>query len=718
MISLKVNSEFVELPDQPNIVRQVKTFDTDGQGDFSYSFSLTDTTETRRKLGILGLDVFDIPAELVSSAVSIYSGTLSIDNIEDGTIDCSFFAGNTDWFTIIGEKRISEIPVSYTDQYKYGLINTNPSALLVASWTRDSGVVFPLADTGRLSDVSVLRLETTDFMTMVYVRDVLTSIFKSNGIKYDGDLFQDGLFNTLVAGNGSGLLTTASEDNTLPYFNGLAAFVGKSSNQSITTSASKVTFDITTGKYTSGQYNKWDVVNNRWGLATLDISMAAQVNIQFDATVDWTIEYRVNGVTQSTATGSGTSAVKTRFINLDEGEYFEVWLSIDSGSQNIELGSTLRIYPARLLNYYPQFLFGSNTQIDFVNSVFLMFNVIPDYNPITKTLTCNLFENLLSRPVQDLSQYLESYGLNMSDPLSDLGKELILKHQENDNSVEQVSYNSGNPVPFGAGKITIDRVPASGITDKQTIFTASTHYFNEPFRAALMKTDTQSYESSDTSFTIISVADNGSGFARFTTSENHQFAVLDYVRITTASGEYEGLGLVNDVPADNQFDVQLLPFGSTTTGTATPVTRNNNIDDNRIFISSYFPSMAVSNFSNNSTLNYAGTSYANIAWAYFLKQNFNLPIDDLLKSASFDSDSTTKSITLFDSYYRLYIRAITVPILCRCKMLMPENVYRDLNFSQPAMLQTKDFTWYFFIRKIEGYTGSESPFAIDLLKLS
>lgn len=712
---LKVNNEYIFLPEPPQIVQQAKTADLlESAGDFSYQFTIPNTSENRR---IIGYEVLDVDGELMSNGETIFTGNLAIERRAD-KIYCSFSSGNTNWFAILGNKLVSDVPVEYSDHLKYPVINTSPSALLVASWTNTEGIVFPFVDRGRLRDWVLDRIDTGDFLPFVFIRDVMQAIFQSNGLKLQGDLISDAFYNTLICGSSGGVAAAGSAENLKRYTEGYSISVGKTVSQLINTVPQKVTFDQLTNPYYNGTFSPWTPSSEYVSGAEMDT--AFRLNFNFSASVTYTITLRKNGAIVGTLTDTGDQIEDVLLpggANLVPGDVLEVWASISAGSTSISSTSKLAVNFLSFDHYYPQFFLGQTSQKDFVRSVFTMFNIIASYDKYTKTVTCSLFENISRREPQDLSQYLHSSELDYVELLSDLGKDVIFQHQEGE-SEGVLELNEVNEVPFAAAKISPERVGLADKKDVETIFTATKDYFNNRFRASLMDLGATKFTTNDGEIDIVSVADNGSGIALFTTSDDHNLKQLEYVRISnTSNGDYIGLGLIGGVPAPNQFTISFLAFTSTATGTVNSVSRESSLDADVIFLASYVPNMIVSDFSELSTVNVSGTSYDRIAWAYFLKQGFGLPIDELIKTAAFGQAENYFNITLLDSYYKIFKRSLIKPTKCKAEMVMPEKVYRALDFARPVILNTPEFQYRFYLSKMSGYQDSYTPFAVDLIRI-
>lgn len=712
---LKVNDEYIYLPEPPQIVQQAKTADLlESAGDFSYQFGIPNTAENRR---IIGFDTLDVDADLMSNGETIFSGNLSVERRAD-KIYCSFSSGNTNWFAILGNKLVSDVPIEYTDHLKYPIVNTSPSATLVSSWTNTEGIVFPFMDRGRLRDWVLDRVDTGDFLPLVFIRDVMQAIFQSNGLKLQGDLISDGFYNTLICGSSGGVASAGQAESMKRYVEGYSISVGKTVAQLINTTPQKVTFDQLTNPYYNGTFSPWN--SSSQYVAGAEIATAFRLNFNFSGSVTYTITLRKNGAIVGTLTDTGDQIDNILLpggATMVAGDVFEVWASVSAGSTSIDSTSKLAVNFLSFDHYYPQFFLGPTSQKDFVKSVFTMFNVIASYDKYTKTVTCSLFENISSREPQDLSPYVHSHELDYVEVLSDLAKDVIFQHQEGE-SEGQPEYNEVNEVPFAGYKISPERVGLADKKDIETIFTATKDYFNDRFRASLMDLGATKFTTNDGEIDIVSVADDGAGIALFTTSDDHNLKQLEYVRISnTSNGDYIGLGLIGGVPAPNQFKISFLAFTSTATGTVNSVSRESALDADVIFLASYVPNMLVSDFSELSTVNYAGTSYTRIAWAYFLKEGFGLPIDNLRKTAAFGQDENYFNITLMDSYYNLFERSIRIPTKCKTEMIIPEKVFKALDFARPVILNTPEFQYRFALQKTSGYIGSEFICNVDLIRI-
>lgn len=706
---IKIGNEYLEYSDLPDVVRQVKTPDTiDAAGDFSYSFTVQPTPNNIRIIKA-GLNQSDgnlnkkIYCTYERFGNPIHVGYLTIDRTTSSGIDLTFYSGNTEWFQVI--KQAGAIYNLDLSAYKLPLANTVPSAVIVNSWTATEGIIYPLADMGYLFDIGPATVE--NFLPMVYVKTVMKAIFQQNGFKLDGEILSDSIYNQLVAG------VDNQFDPSLEYLTSRNAYIGKGT-QGLNTTPQLVTFTLDTYPY----YNGGQFGGNRY-TADEDMSMVVTVDFQLDFGAPYNIELRRNGSVIDTIQSSGSN-ISVSFndrnvVTIDEGQYFEVWMYLDSGTANIVSGS-VNYRMVRFDATYPQFLFGNMTQIDFVRGIFRMLNVVSTYDQFSKTVTCNLFRNVKNSEV-DLSTYVSDIEVDNTSLSEEIGTQTIFKFQ--DGGGEQITdYNNRNSIPYGGGAIISDSEILSQDVEFDVPFTASYGYYNSTFKTWLADLGIVSFEEQEDGFTITSVTNSG-GNALFTTSDDHNLDQLDYVKITnTSTGEYLGRRRVSTVVSATEFRLQDTPYTSTVAVTGSGVKLNSSSNLNgSVFIGMVLPNYPVSSFmKNETTIDYAGTPYSNIAFFYFVKDNLNLPIDNFRELPVFGTN-VVGAITLLDKYYGEQKKYFNNPVKLLANMHMPLNVYNSIDRTKSVSIKTEFLNAKGFIIKDEGYKGPDVTGLFEIVNL-
>lgn len=710
---LKVGNDYLDFEDTVEVVKRVKTPDTiDSAGDFSYAFEIPLTSKNVKllKLGVNRSDKIiynNISAILELNGSQIYFGYLRVESITN-FISCSFFSGNNNWINAIQGKMIYDLDLSSFSVVKDNLA---PSPSIIATWSNTEGIIYPLIDTGALKN-SINKV-VNSFIPMVYVKTILPAIFQQNGFKVTGELFNDSLFNTAVVGS------PIFDLPETPFYQARSSYVGKTT-QSINTTPQLVTFNLETFPFYDGDNNNF--ASNRY-TSDLDQDVSVLLELNLDASVQYAVELRRNGSTIDTLEGT-SDTISTKFnsglaITLQEDDYIEVWMSVSSGSVNIESGS-LKIKIIRFNKVYPQFLLGNMTQTDFIYNIFTMFNVIASFDQFTNTVTLNLFKNISSKPEQDLSAYISEYDIDFIEVIGEVSKRNLFTYESTEDEDNQ-TFNDQAEIQWGGGVIEPNNDYISGDNRRTVNFVAPFNYFNETFGANLANfglVNAQVGEAEDAGNTISSVTDSG-GNALFTTSADHGLDVSDSVYIIeTNTGQYIGIGLVNSVPTTTTFTLFQVPFesGPAVTGTVVRVDYNEN-NTTGVFIGTVIPSMPTSDFMNG-TFKYVSVEVDEVAYLYFLKTDINKPIDSMRESLAFGNQFGYNQITLLDKYYAETERYFNDPVKIKAVMNIPFKVFNDLDFSRPVRVKTKDFDIKSFILENEGWVSSNSPCLFELVKLS
>ncbi len=174
----KIDNEFLEFNETVEVEKQIKLFEeiSTTDGDFSYSFEVARTSVNTRLFGNPKPDNISKPvyqkieATLLSdSGDEIYKGYIRIEKIIRNVFQCSFYAGNNNWFGMLSGP-LSDIDFSEFDTDLTTITITD--AILATE-----GVVFPLVDNGLLTTRGNANLRVEEFVAGVFVKDVFKKIF-------------------------------------------------------------------------------------------------------------------------------------------------------------------------------------------------------------------------------------------------------------------------------------------------------------------------------------------------------------------------------------------------------------------------------------------------------------------------------------------------------------------------------------------------------------
>lgn len=187
------------------------------QGDFSKQFKLPLTQRNRRLLGFPDEVPLDdntsyqlIPAKIVQDGLEIMpGGYATIEQVENDGISIIVRAGNSGFFTLLGDFKIWEMGDQSSAYYKQSKLSLWKDydhrwsiANVAASQQKTSGWIWPIVDYGQIDqtdftkDVNVKQLRPGFFL-----KDAIDIVVKSTGYKLDiarSPILQDPLYQKLI----------------------------------------------------------------------------------------------------------------------------------------------------------------------------------------------------------------------------------------------------------------------------------------------------------------------------------------------------------------------------------------------------------------------------------------------------------------------------------------------------------------------------------------
>lgn len=707
---LKVNNEYLDFSDEIEIERQSRLFEEidTTQGDFSYSFDLPKTARNLRILDIQSIDSTDksfysnVECLIESNGVPIYFGILKVERVTRTQISASFLSNNASWFGLLNgsckDLDLSAYELDYTEAAASG------------SWTATDGVITPIIDNGLYNiegqERGFAEADLDDLQAWFFVKTIMREIFSEVGIKLSGELLQDDLYNRIITTNSEGFVRDAESRTTL---------AGKTADQTISGTTVIVTFpDDTNPPYFDGSEDNYDAANNRY-IADIPMTVEVEVNVEISSGavalyvgINGLNATSNEGVTKKTFTNSG----KFKYTyDLEAGDVVRIYADeLLVGVTSILAGSTWKTTPTRIKRFGFSEL-PNLSKRDFVRSVFQMFGVVPVYDLYSKTLTLNLLKNIKTKPEQDLSDYVTDIEeVNYVDFLSDFSR--INNFNFADSSDDDIqTYNDNNAIPYGTGQIIADNDFVEGDddlidTDFSPVFAVTLPAYDKP----TIKYDCRQYANFGAEDTYNNVANSG-GQAEinfFPAAKPDQFVVGRYVRIIDNDEIYTGVYRIDSTGA-HHFTCLGLDFISNSSGTLQALTINVKRNDDQV--------IAFVKQRTGTTFYLEGTSYSTIATAHFIENELQeTPEQQQLGFGGVGTISTYFN-TLIDTYYSDLRNAINDPVKLICQMLIPENVFRNLDFTRPVRLKTDKFNTLFYLNKISGYTASNKKCEVELIKL-
>lgn len=730
---LRVNGEFLDFNDFVDVEKRVKLFENIEKtlGDFSYSFELEPTAKNLQILGNPSPDnsaktiYRQVPCELLNEAGSVvYYGAIRVEKIL-GKIQASFFSGNFNWISLLGDP-LSDLDLSdlQTDLNIGDIANT---------WDNEDGVIFPLIDSGALITRSFESLMVEDFSGMIFVKTLFKRVFQSVGVKVNGDLLKDPIFNTLLLSK----MTLGPED-----IDSLTAFVKMDNDLVIatgglSTSDTKIEFDNDSSyPYFDGESDAYDPVLFRY-TAPVKEKVIVEVSIIKDVpgaaatllTSDFVI--RQNGVDVFSKRLNQLSGIQTDTIRyvltLELGDYIEGWFHVSNGnpgSVNVTVkgNSTIKITPSFIYRTKGQALVPNWTKAKFVSNILSLFCCITDYDPISKTLTIDFFDGIKDKEPIDLSEHLEVKGVDYSEFIDNFGQKSLLSYEASDEeSVKQ--YNIANFVAYGAGEILVDNDFIEETADiVKSDFKSPISYLNQTFGASLERT--QFVELEDNGQDEFTSVVDSAGYAKFNVPDDSIYSVGELVRITESSNPvYNGEYVISSTGAGlNWIIVEFVFFNTDATGKITKLLHKIGSDDGvYLFINTKYRVANVSTYSSLSDYYISGNPYNNVAYAFFNLLNTNQQINtEYMQGLSFGAVDNPLSYqrTLIDKYWGLVGKVLNDPVKVTAIGNIPKIVYDQITPLRPIRIKTDTTNNLYYLNRIYGYKESYLPCDVELIKLS
>lgn len=717
---IKANGEYLDFNGDIDIESRIKLFDQidKSSGEFSYDISFDDNGHNRKILGIPRADTVKSIYQNVTSEIiddigqSIYLGKLQVNRIEGGQIISTFFAGNTDWFAQLSD------PLSSLPLYRYD-VDLNEGNIQ-ASWLNDSGIVFPILDTGTLVTRSLANLKIEDFTSAFYIKTLFNEIFNPLGIKLEGDLINDSTFNKLVL---------ASNGRNQDAIDDRSSFAKKITTQSLSglSPAQRIFFtEQSVFPYFDGASDNMD--SN--GLYTADIKMAVDLSVTLELAElsptceDIFITVRINGVTVNSFTTNVCQTLIWSHVGsyiLNAGDTLSVFAIPSALGASIDVtGGTFKVTPTFLYKVFGKASIPNWTKGEFVSNILRLFNALPSYNLASKTLTLDLFNKIKEKQYVDVSDELVVNTVDFSEFVSDYAKNNIFKYQESDSEDLRV-YNISNFISYGSGNLTIENEYIQNTTTViESDFTSPITYLNGIFDMSMERFNfVELDEIEDNEITSVS---NSGGVPRFNiTNADDIYSVGSLARLETTVTDYNGDWIVNAVTS-SYITVNGLVYVSNATGSS-KLMRHKITTDNNVYLFINIPNVVTNFFSSKTEfLLEDSTTFSTTAISYFNILSNGTAINRVYKqSLSFGAPNKPLNyqITMLDTYWPLFSRILDSPVMLMATGYFKRRTYDEIkSFLRPLMVKTEETVNLYYMNKLIGYKGSERGCEAQLIKLN
>lgn len=407
-----------------------------------------------------------VDAQLIDVGSVIAIGYIRYKIVTDGkSISCSFFSDNTEWFTLIKDKKMSELDLSeYNHIWEYQTIGQSIFD------NKSSGYTYPIIDYGffKDQDISVdFDIESNKLFPAMFVSSLLEQIYKDIGWTATGNLLNEGIFQRMIQPFSAKDFTrdpiTVKSRKVNVIENGtpdLVKVVGAVSLDVSWNNASTIVNPLFDGKYniTAGLNFTWTKTD-----APIEPDPILAASIQ------------KNGITISNVIINLSGSPETRDVRIsieDENLLTTDNISLLFGIGSADASGFVEFNSGSLsLSIESEYEVGDDItmastmpdmkQSDFLKYIFFTFGVVPQPNNYSKTIDLDLFKNIKPNVpnAKDWSSKIDlskSYSNDFTKLLNNYSRKSRLVYKEDSNDAELSAYLAETEEIFGQGFINID----------------------------------------------------------------------------------------------------------------------------------------------------------------------------------------------------------------------------------------------------------------------
>lgn len=695
------------------------------QGDFSLNFRVNNNSETRAILNYKWPESLEQVAftrqafNLIRNGNIISRGYIVIQEDSGDFLSCFFLSGNSNW--------INQLKGVITD-LEWVNYSTKIDVTNVRNITASSGIVFPMVDWAYnlqqgynarflvgggvvLGDIMRIKdiyndpnVSFSDFYPCLYLHTLVTELLQQNGLKLDGNILQDPLYKSMVITPVSGVMKRTPFKDLLAY----------GSSQAIGAFA--------TVKYTSfttirDPDNTFSSSNNRFTASKNGVLIFTITCVAISNTNMLVIIYK-NGVSTSSMqfTAAGDSIQtdtysESYFGNSIRGDYYEIYVFGDAAGGNITLNLKIQepenIYPSDYVdpsNFLPKLRCD-----EIIKFITYYFGCDIYFQQASKTLQVNIIEKII-----DTEDWSEFYDSHTAIYAIEQAKNNYVKFLPPDET-QIKKYNEIRKVGYGEGVIETDNELVEDYSLSEFPFAPSS--FGQDLNGVwLANVPLVNLVDEGAAINFSAIANAGGGLAQFTSTIDLE--VWEVIRIVNNHGNNMGYFTVVSITTGPSTFTCYFPFTSNYAGTFYRQKINFNNIKPRIL--SFKNNTNFSDFASttgglrtwNSQYNLVIVSgstptpvnYSTHGYAVFAKSKTGEQIDKWKNNCAIDnpdiSDFTDPTVSQL--YYGNITRMIKRPMF-EIRLILPESVFAQFDFSKFVFIKTEKLTGYFKIDSIEEY---------------
>jgi hypothetical protein len=719
MIRLVASDYGIDIERQAKLLEDISSIN----GDYSYSFELPNTQENRQLLGIKTVNSTaywntTIPAELTNEGgQALYSGFLQIESETRDNISVSFYSGNTDWFNILN---VNLLDLNYAQLEKDWT-----TANIVSSWSQDNGIVFPVVNRGGLLTRKSPNYYIDDFQPFLYVKDAIRVIFANFGIKLEGDLLNDPLYNSLITTNNSAKGAQRRVDEQ-------KVKAGKPSSQSITKSSeTKITFTDTDEPYFNSPQANWSTANSQYTftesvrrfnvdvnikLSNNNAAFLTYVRLYYNSTLVHEIRtFQLSPNVISFNIGSNEFNKAVLYGGAGVGDTLEVrliWYGL-STTLNVLADSFFSVTPTKFYKTEATQCLPDKKASEFVRDVFAIFNPIVSYDAKRKVLTVKKLDSVIREEPVDISEHVQRDSIEYLEYIQNYSQNNLLVYQ--DQTFEEINkYNIFDRIPYGQGNIPVINDFLDKENELLSVDFIATWQQDVDFLGSLPRLEYVDMVETNDTRSVTSVTDNG-GTARFNFSGAGVGVQL--VRVSNSSVDSYNGDYKSNLNTSGYTELEGVLFDGNATCTITVLDwEDKDNDDQCILINK--PSVKLTDIGYGGTIEAPnGSDVSTIALAYFYYPDRGTRFSRFRGVGLPFNSVDNNQQGLIDAYWQSAERLLSNGIMVRYTAFLPELLFRKLDFLRPVRIVTPEENMIYLVNRITGYKGSSYPCELELVNI-
>lgn len=663
---LRVNGSFLDQYSNTVIAQTFSVNDlgdiTTRQGGFSNRFTLPLSDNNADILGFPN-DINSsssnpysrVSAELIDSGAVIALGYLKYQQVSNKDIECTFFSDNVDWFSLISDKKLTDLNLSaYDHTYHY---DTMMDSLINDG---SDGYIYPIIDYGSLTDLSNPAISFSDLFPAIFVSIVFERIFFEIGYKVQGELLDLIMYPKMIIPFSAEAFVHTSQwvlDNTITDTEDSTPIINNGNVQeSIDWTAAGGT-SITIGKTSNYIIDVYITANYNLTSGTGDN------DLQFEVLDGAIVEYTITGYVLTDGDHIFKFSTDARGYNAASNLSVRATMTVNSGVGDLTFtGGTITITPTESIDLNGEEVQMSATlpdisQVDFVNYILTSFGVLPIVNSYSKTINMYLHRNIKNRlsSAVDWSDKIDlgkDININFSEKVSNYFKRSIFTYLEDDSDTYLTTYKNEIGEVFGSGDFSIAN---DHLGDFGT-------YYEAPFAPT------------------INITSIGNDF------------YIPYIPLF----EYDSTSMTYVRRLSPKPRILLK---------SDPISLLDLTIDKYIQIDIDGPGGAISANTNE------------IPFLWFVKTEFIAEVDSLKDALNYDATAFPNEVgdPLIPEFLEGYQDSLNQFKMVQAYFHLNEVDIGALNFSTPVYVDY--FKSYFYLNKIENYTGSNMTTKVELIRI-